>query len=555
MPPKQCQIETLASKSSVTIVAMRRLCFALFAFAALAAAETVTIQLLATTDMHGRLVGWDYFTAKPLPSGLAKLATLIGEARHANPNTLLIDVGDTIEGTPLEAVHHAAVRDRKTTRPDAMMAAMNQLRYDAMVVGNHEYNFGLAILNKARDEAKFPWLSANTVASGKARPYNAHIIREVAGVKIGIFGITTPAIPNFEKPENYAGYTFREGVEVAREQVAKLKQAGVELIIAAVHAGQGGTPENMADLIARDVPGIDAIVFGHTHRAVEDQRTNGVLMVQPKNWAEVLGRLTFTMERDGARWKVAAKSGKLLRPTHETPDEAAVAAIAKPYHEAAETWLNTPVAEASIALDGTRSRIEDSPLVDLIHEVQMHYAKAPVSLAAMFNPSIKVPAGPITVRSLAALYVYENELYAVETTGKVLKRALETSADFFLTCADPSCPAPLINRNVPGYVWDMAQGVEYEVDLTQPKGSRIRNVRYRGKPLSDDEPLRVAVNNYRAAGPVFRTEKIVWRSNRQIRDLLIDYYTEHKKLPAKADDNWRIVPESAKRTLVQETVR
>lgn len=519
------------------------------------AQDRVRIEVLATTDMHGRLMAWDYFTAKPVAGGLTRLATLIRQQRAANPNTLLIDIGDTIEGTPLVARHHAAVTAGSTARPDPMMLAMNHLGYDAMTVGNHEYNFGLKVLNRSRDDARFPWLSANTSASGTARKYEPAVIKTVAGVRIGIFGITTPAIPEFEKPENYAGYKFEDGVAAARRAVEALRRDGVDVVIGAVHAGQGGTFENMADTIAKEVPGVDAVIFGHTHRDVADLRINNVLLVQPGRWADRLGVLDFSLERRDGKWAVTAKEGRLLRPELSTAEDAALLTLAKPYHDAAEAWLSTRIATVSTELDGARARIEDSALVDLIHEVQMHYTQAPISLAAMFNTSVRVPAGPVTIRTIAALYVYENELYAVETTGAVLKRAIEKSAEYFLTCATPDCTGPLVNPSVPGFGFDMAQGVEYELDLTRPVGSRLKNLRFQGKPLGDDQPIRVALNNYRAAGEVFRNEKIVYRSNRQIRDLLVEYVTQRKKIRKQPDGNWRIQPENARLSLGTEIAR
>lgn len=524
-------------------------------------AETVTVQLLVTTDMHGNLLAWDYYTARPVPRGLTKLATIVDRARGENPNTILLDVGDTIQGTPMESVHSSAVRAGNALGPDPMMAAMNLLGYSAMAVGNHEYNFGLKVLNKARDEAKFSWLSANTVAKGNARPFDPYIVKTVAGVKVGIFGITTPNIPNWEKPENYAGYSYRPAIEASREVVAKLRSQGVDLVVGLVHAGltpkTGEVTENMADSIARQVPGIDAIFFGHTHQVVEEMDVNGVMMVQPRNWGGSLARAEFEFDRKNGKWTLAGKRNKLLPATADTPEDTRLVALAKPYHEAAEKWLSTKVATAAVTLDGGRGRIEDTALVDAIHEVQMAYGKADISFTSLFNPRVHVNAGPVTIREIAMLYLYDNELYAVEGTGAMVKAALENSAKFFLPCKTPACDAgPLINRSLPGYNYDMAQGVEYEVDVSRPLGDRVRNLLYRGQPLAPEAKVRIALNNYRAAGSngydMFKDAKIVWRSNREIRDLIVEYYSEHKQLPTKPDGNWRIVPEAARRVLEKE---
>lgn len=527
-------------------------------------AETVRIQVLATTDLHANLLAWDYFAGKPAARGLAPLATLIREQRRRNPNTLLVDNGDTIQGTPLASLHQAAVREGRAARPDPMMAAMNALGYDAMAIGNHEFNFGLEVLHRARREAKFPWLSANTQASRGAPPFDSHIVKTVGGVRVGVFGITTPNIPNWEQPENYLGYTFRDGVEGAREAVRKLRAEKADLIIGLVHAGlgpkDGRSNENMADRIARDVAGIDAIVFGHTHNEVADLRINGVLMTQPGRWGERLSVLDFELEKEGASWRVTQKSARLLKVTRETPGDAGIARIAEPYHRDTEKWLESAVATAPVDLDARLGRIEDTALVDAIHAVQLHYAQAQVSFTSLFNPRLRIPAGPVTVRQIAALYVYDNELYAVEGTGQTIKDALENSAAYYFRCPDAACSTgPLTNRSRPGYNFDMAQGVEYEVDLTRPAGDRIRNLTYRGQPVRPEQKFRIAVNNYRAAGSsgykMFRDTPIVWKSNRPIRDLVIEYYAERQHLPSAPDRNWRIVPEGARKVLEAEAMQ
>jgi 2',3'-cyclic-nucleotide 2'-phosphodiesterase/3'-nucleotidase len=527
-------------------------------------AETVRIQVLATTDVHCNLLPWDYFTGRAAARGLAPLATLIREQRKQNPNTLLIDNGDTIQGTPVASLHQAAVREGRASRPDPMMTAMNALGYDAMAVGNHEFNFGLDVLNRARGEAKFPWLSGNSAASGDARPFEPYIVKTVAGVRVGIFGITTPNIPNWEQPENYKGYTFRDGAQAARDLVGKLRAEKVDLIVGLVHAGlgpkDGRSLENMADRVARDAPGIDAIVFGHTHNEVADLRINGVLMTQPGRWGERLSVLDFELEKEGASWRVTAKSARLLKVTRDTALDPEIARIAEPYHRETEKWLATPVATAAAALDGSLGRIQDTAIVDAIHAVQLRYAQADVSFTSLFNNRVRIEAGPVTVRQLAAVYLYDNELFAVEGTGQTIKSALENAAAYYRQCPDAACSTgPLTDRNRPGYNFDMAQGVEYEVDLTRPAGDRIRNLTYRGQPLRPEQIFRIAVNNYRAAGSngydMFKSAPIVWKSNRPIRDLVIEHYAERKVLPAAPDNNWRIVPEGARKILETEATK
>jgi 2',3'-cyclic-nucleotide 2'-phosphodiesterase/3'-nucleotidase len=239
------------------------------------------VVILSTTDMHGRVFPIDYYTNKYDNGGIAKVATLVKEARKNDPDLLLLDSGDTIQGTPLEYFHNK----RNNTPPDPMMLAMNALHYDAMAVGNHEYNFGLQVLEKARREAQFPWLSANTcnnqVKGDPTNYYKPYIIKEVQGVRIGVLGLTTPGIPNWENPPNYAGLEFHETVSEAQKWITILRaKEKVDVVVIAMHMGieqdlRTGTAspsqvpnENAAIAIARQDSPVDVILMGHTHREV-----------------------------------------------------------------------------------------------------------------------------------------------------------------------------------------------------------------------------------------------------------------------------------------------
>jgi 2',3'-cyclic-nucleotide 2'-phosphodiesterase/3'-nucleotidase len=418
-------------------------------------------------------------------------------------------------------------------------------------------------------DAHFPWISSNIL--GGAQPFAPYLLKTVAGVKIAVVGITTPLIPDWEAEEHYHGYRFESGVEACKRTVAELREREhPDIVIVAAHAGLGrdnagdsrentGARENMMRQIATEVPGIDAIVFGHTHQQLPSLQIGSVLLMQPKNWGLSLGRMDFVLQSgESGGWKIASKSSRLIPVTRDTAADPKILEIARPYHQLAESYLNTPIAEAPVALDSRLARVEDSALIDAIQQVELYYSKADVSFASSFNARVSVPKGPVTIRQIASLYIYENQLYVIEGNGKMVRDALENSARYFRTCAGDCSHGPLINPDVIGYNYDMAQGVDYEIDLTQPPGHRIRNLRWRGHPLDDQQPLRIALNNYRAGGSagysMFRGAKITWRSPDEIRDLVIQYYSEHKSLPAQPDNNWRVVPETALRTLEREAL-
>ena len=208
-------------------------------------------------------------------------------------------------------------------------------------------------------------------------------------------------------------------------------------------------------------------------------------------------------------------------------------AMAKPYEDAAQRYLNTPVARSARELSAAHGRDEDTAVVDAIQRVQLFYAKADVSFTALFNPEVRIPQGQVTVRQIAALYPYDNELLAIEGTGRMVKDALENAARYFS------------GNGMPGFNYDMAEGVAYEIDRSRPEGDRIANLHWRGKPLEPEQKLRIAINNYRAGGSggytMFQDARVVWRSGEDIRELLIRYYTERKSIPGGATGNWKIV--------------
>ena len=518
------------------------------------------VVILGTTDMHGRVFPIDYYTNKYDNVGIAKVATLIKEAKQKDPNLLLVDSGDTIQGTPLEYFHNK----RNNTPPDPMMLTMSALHYDAMTVGNHEYNFGLKVLEKARSEAKFPWLSANTynnqVKGDPSNYYTPYIIKEVNGVRVGVLGLTTPGIPNWENVPNYQGLEFKETVSEAKKWVAVLRNVGkVDLVVITMHMGieedlntgvlnPSQVPnENAAVAIARQVPGVDVILMGHTHRDVPSLVVNGVLLSQANRWASHLARIDVYLEKTATdnRWHVVAKVSRTIPVTEKTAIDAEIAKLGEPYDKETQAWLGKIIGESPEEMSAPDCRFKDSAIIDLIQRVQLEAGKADVSLAACFNPQARIPKGPVTVRDIAGLYEYENTLVTLELTGQQLKDALEHSAKYFREYQAGKSVAELVDTRIPGYNFDVAQGVTYELDLTKPIGQRIQNLKFKGQLLDPAQKLRVVTNNYRVNGggnyAMYKTAPVVYRSSEEVRELIIDWVERNKKIPTQADNNWRIV--------------
>lgn len=521
-----------------------------------ARAERAHVTVLSTTDLHGHVFPVDDYTGKPAEYGLAKIATLIRRARQLDPELILLDSGDTIQGTPM--AYHSAVVDKLPRNP--MMVAMNALSYDALAVGNHEYNFGLDVLNTARRTARFPWISGNICVAGTEDPaYAPYLVKEVRGVRVGIVGLTTPGVPAWEDPAHYAGISFTDPVAAAHRWVEELRRrARVDVVVVAMHMGleediltgtvnPGQVPnENAAVRIAREVPGIDLILMGHTHREVPSLTINGVLLTQAGRWGDNLSRSTLLLEREDPTtpWHVIGKTATTHPVTADVPPDPEMLALTQKAQDDTEAWLDKPIGHSAATLTATDARIRDTALIDLINRVQLDAGQADVSLAASFNPNARIAAGDVTVRDIAGLYVYENTLVVIELTGAKLKQALEHAAKYFKLARPGATADQLIDPAIPGYNFDIAAGVSYTIDLNRGPGDRINDLTFRGKRLDPDRKLRVAINNYRLNGgggyEMYRNAPVLYRSNVGIRELIIDWVLQHPELPTAPDENWRI---------------
>jgi len=383
------------------------------------APERVQITILGTTDLHGNLNPIDYYTNKPDNRGLAKVATLIKRVRREQPNVLLVDSGDTIQGSPLESFH-----SRKNNQPpDPMMLVMSSLNYDAMAVGNHEYNFGLKVLEKARSEANFPWLSANTYDKRTNKPhYKPYIIKEIAGVRVGILGLTTPGVPHWDNPPNYSGLEFHEPLVEARKWTPVMReQEKADVVVIAMHMGLGedlrtGEPnpgqvpnENQAIVIAKEVPGVDVIFMGHTHRDTPSLYLNGVLLTQANHWGRHLARADLYLQKTDIGWRVYAKSARTIPADDRVEPDPEVVKLVEPYDRETQAWLSRTIGDSAEELTAREARFRDTAILDLIQKVQLDAGKADVSMVASFNAEARIDRGPVSVRDIAGLYVYEKQ--------------------------------------------------------------------------------------------------------------------------------------------------
>jgi 2',3'-cyclic-nucleotide 2'-phosphodiesterase (5'-nucleotidase family) len=515
------------------------------------------ITLLETSDLHAYVYPYDYFGAREADIGLSRVATLIDRIRGEGNPVLLLDAGDTIQGSPLGYYHR-----KHPGPPDPLMLAMNHLGYDAMAVGNHEFNFGLPTIESARDDASFPWLSANVVKEDGTPFFTPYLVKDVNGVRVGILGLITPNVPNWETPANYAGLTFLDTVETARRYVPLLREKeGADVVIVLTHQGlerdlltglsNETEYENQAYRLTRDVPGIDVVLLGHTHQKIEPQEVNGIVVCEPGRWGEALCRIDLYFERDASgkvhldTWEGALLSAAGVEPSQE------VLNLVKPYHDKTMAYINSVIGEAKTPIRAEGARFQDTPMMDLLQGVMLEASGAQLSMAALLPYRYGgLHAGPITVQELFSFYIYDNTLVVLEVSGREVKEALEHSARYYgSTRPDPETGALLIEPNpgVRAYNFDMLAGAHYRIDPTRPVGDRIRELSYQGRKMDPEETFRLVTTNYRAAGgggyEMLKGSPVLWRSSEEIRNLLIEHIAEQRTIAPSCDYNWYVGPD------------
>lgn len=541
--------------------AVRRLAPLLALLLALPAAASgrTTVTVLETSDLHVSLLPWDYARGAEGNWGLARVATRIRAIRAATPNVLLLDGGDTIQGTPAGWLE--ARRPSGGIHP--MAAAMNALGYDAMAVGNHEFNFGLAHLRKVESESRFPWLSANTrLAAGGGPAFPEYVVKEVGGVRIGVLGLTTPNIPGWEPEANRPGLAWEDPVETAKRLVPVLRgKERCDAVVALFHSGLEADPEtgepngtaheNRVVALARQVPGIDLILTGHTHRKIPLTRVNGVPVIQPGRWGEALARVDLAFEKEGDRARLVETKGELLLSDASVAADPEIAAIARPFHERALAYLNEPIATAAGPFPADRARLEDTALLDLVNETQRAATGADLSMTSLLPFRYDGWAeGPITVRNVYALYPYENQLVVVEIDGARLRRVLEHAATFYDAAEWKDGKLVVTPKaGMTPYNYDVVQGVSYRIDPTAPAGARVKGLRYHGRDVKDDDRFTLAVNSYRAQGSggydALKGTKVLRTYNDEIRELLVERIRAAGTIVPETDGNWVLAPETA----------
>ncbi|MGW3143980.1 MULTISPECIES: bifunctional metallophosphatase/5'-nucleotidase [Streptomyces] len=553
--------------------------------------RTWSFSILGTTDLHSHVFDWDYYKdaaysdSKGNSVGVARVATLIKQQREAKgeERVLLVDAGDIIQGTSL-AYYFARVdpitgTDGKRGPRHPMAVAMNHMRYDAAALGNHEFNYGIDVLRKFESQCHFPLLGANALDAKTLRPaFAPYTVKRICvpgapDIKVGILGLTNPGIALWDKDNVSGKMVFPGLVEQAKKYVPRLRALGCDVVFLTDHSGLDGSSsygdelpyvENASNLVAQQVPGIDAILVGHTHVEVpsytvkNEETGEDVLLSEPYCWGYRLSVFDFEVELHHGRWKVTGKTAQTLNP-NTVAEDPEISKLLEADHELVVKYVNTAVGTCTADLSAAESCWKDVPIMDFIHEVQMQTVKAGlsasdaalplISVAAPFSRTADIPQGDVTIKDIAGLYIYDNTLYGKKLTGAQLKDYLEYAAKYYHQVPSGTAvnTATLTNaNNFWDYMYDTAAGVSYEIDIAQAEGSRIKNLTYNGTAVADDQVFVVAVNNYRANGgsgyPHIASAGIAYSSTNEIRQLMIDYVVAKGTLdPAGfAVTNWKL---------------
>ncbi|MEU4195184.1 5'-nucleotidase C-terminal domain-containing protein [Kribbella sp. NPDC026611] len=533
------------------------------------AADPIRLTVLGTTDVHGNVVNWDYYRSAEYDDhahndiGLAKIASLVRKIRNdVSPRPLLLDAGDTIQGTPL-AYYFARIEPITDGHVHPVAAAMNLIGYDAAALGNHEFNYGIDVLRTFEEQLEFPLLGANahdaTTGEPVFPPYLL-ISVDVPGeppITVGVLGLTNPGIAIWDKPIVEGRYAFGGVVEQAQYWVPKVRAAGADVVIVAAHSGMNlsssygdalPVPENASVLMAETVPGIDAVLVGHAHVEIPERLVTNivgepVVLTEPLKWGMRLSVIEFDLARVDDRWTVTNRRAEVLNANtvEAAPD---VVAVLQKDHDKVVEYVNSKIGTCTTAMSAATAAWEDTAALDFVNFVQADavsramvgtpYADLPVlAIAAPFSRSAVIPAGEVSLRDVAGLYVFDNTLLAVLLNGAQVKDYLEYSAWYYhqVVGTGPFRPDQLTNAptetaptGTPDYNYDIVGGLSYAIDLAQPVGSRIT-----GLTVRPDQQYVVALNNYRQSGsgnfPHVTTAPVVHDPQTEIRQLLIDYVT------------------------------
>ena len=519
--------------------------------------DTFDLVVAGTTDVHGRLRGWNYETNAPDASrGLSRAATIVDSLRRAAPGrVILLDAGDLLQGN---ALTYVAGKVAPANAPHPVVSAMNAMRYDGAAIGNHEFNYGLPLLQRAISQSRFPFMASNALRPDGQPAFAAWTMVQRGEARIGIVGATTPGAMVWDRDNLTGRIVVKDVIPEVKAAVADVRAAGATIVIVTIHSGLDGPSsydtvstgvpsENVTARVAHEVPGIDLILYGHSHREVADTTINGVLLMQPRNWAGSVAVAHLALVRDASGWHVAGKRSSIVQAAGHA-EQPAVLAATEAAHRATIAWITAPIGRTPVAWRADSSRVVDTPLIDFILETQRKAAGADLASTAAFSLDASLDSGTITAARMQALYPYDNTLRAVRISGRQLRAYLEHSARYYRVGADGAIG---VDPEVPGYNFDIVAGADYTLDVSRPIGQRVTRLDFKGRAVTPTDSFTLALNNYRQTGgggfSMLAGAPVVYDKQEEIRQLLVDEVRRRGTINPwnYFTRNWRIEPASA----------
>ena len=551
---------------------MKKLLCSLFALSAVstAMAQEVNIKLLGTSDVHGRIVPWSYGADVEDKSGsYAQIATYVKDVRKNNKNVVLVEVGDAIQDNQIDVF----AKDKKYYKDHPIPKVLNEMKYDVFVLGNHEFNFGMKALDEILKDIKAKKLTANFYYKKNDKRYiDATTIIEKDGVKLGIIGLSTPMPAKFEEDTgNLKDMKFTSPTEEARTQVEKLKAKGVDAIIVIAHMGidnENKIPDTGMRDVINAVDGIDVVIAGHMHKDVPSETIKNTLITEPHRYGTVVSEVDLTFDiNDKKEVKLVKKESKTV-PVKALEADKKIEEIYKPYHEKLRELNNVVIGQTANEMVPQETKhgvsaafSKDTGLSSFINDVEQYYSGADVVTFSFDHQKARMDKGDIKKKDIIFNYRYAGgDVTVYELTGKQLKEYMEWSANYFDTI-QPGDTEYRYNaeRKKSKYVtYDIFGGVNYKIDLRNPKGSKIVDLTLAdGKPVTDDMKLKVGMNSYRFAqlngkGGIWEGQQIpvLWeskvamgREKGTIQNMMIDYITNVKKgkIDGQSHNRWEII--------------
>lgn len=486
-----------------------------------------TMRIYFTSDLHTYLFPTDYRSPGERDIGLFKCANRF----HKDGNTLIIDGGDNLQGSPFGAFCHESVFKSGT-----IAQIMNRCGYDYVTLGNHDFNYGMDYLTGYLDALDAQCVCQNVKNDdGTPRfPYRIHVLEN--GLRVGIVGIVTDHVNVWERPEHLTGITITDPLSSAR-QALELMKGQVDVTVCVYHGGferdletgalLSSTTENVGWRICHELD-FDLLLTGHQHMHVPGQTLCGTYVVQPMDFGKEFVELTATVDSSG----VSFTSRHI--PAGGDYDAALLREFA-PVEQGAQDWLDAVVGHLDAPLTAAaplNMAAKNNSLSDFFNMIQLHFSGAQLSATSLANEIVGLPQ-TVHRRDVLSAYPYTNTMAVIKITGSVLRQAMERSAEYFaLDSSGQLCVSEqFLKPKVEHYNYDYYAGVDYVFDISRPVGQRVARLEYKGQEIADTDVFTMCLNSYRASGTggyeCYLGCPVVKEINYEMADLILEYFKEH----------------------------